>query len=345
MGVAAGGLLAASAALGQAPGTPARHPDDLAGLRATERTIGQAPTDPHDRRAALVNGVPIFWEDLQPSMTELAGGQALQEAVLDRLLSEQLKTRGLTVTTEDIASEQATLAASVVRNAKTTPQEAERLLEQVRKSRGLGATRFDGLLRRSAMMRKLVAESVTVSEEEVKQAFEISHGPKYRARLILVPTQREASDLRNSLLGITPGEPAPTPPARDVLTLRFSESATKLSSDPSANRGGLMDPISPADPAYPAAARQMLARLTPGELSAVIPVDRGFALLLLEEQLPPDGVKLEDVSTQIRAEVRKRRERLAMDDLARRLLRGANVSILDRSLDWSWRNSLPAAQP
>ncbi len=37
----------------------------------------------------------------------------------------------------------------------------------------------------------------------------------------------------------------------------------------------------------------------------------------------------------ILAQVRSRRERQAMDDLARRLLRDASLTVMDRSLDWS----------
>ncbi|MEX2219932.1 MAG: peptidylprolyl isomerase [Phycisphaerales bacterium] len=293
-----------------------------------------------ERRAALLDGEPILWDELRPAMAEAAGGLALQEAVLDRMLAAELRWRGLSVAESDIAAERDLLLAAVSREALAAPGEAERLLEQVRRARNLGEERFQRLLRRNAQMRRLVRDSVEVTDEEVRQAFQMAHGPKFRARVIVVPTQRRAAELRDEILGITRGAPPPPPPDAATLARRFGDAAAAHSTDASAPRGGMLEAISPADPAYPAAAREALARLAVGELSPIIPAERGFALLLLEQAVPADGVEPGSVAGSIRMEVRRRRERIEMDDLARRLLRSANLSVLDRTLDRSWRNAL-----
>lgn len=319
---------------------------DLQGVRKAEATrpLNIPAAGEGDQRAALLNGAPIYWEDLQPALAEASGAQALQEAVLDRLLSERLHARGLMVTNEDIAAERTLLVASVAQSAAAGSADAERLLDQVRRTRGLGERRFARLLARNAQMRKLVAPGITVSEEEIHQAFEIAHGPKYRARVILLPTVRQAAQLRESLLAGADNlltsylEPS-------ILSVRFADAASRQSTDPSASRGGLLEPISPADPSYPSAARETLRSLKPGQISPVIAVDRGGAIFLLEESIPADVKTLADSANRISAEIRTRRERLAMDDLARDLLRSANLNILDRGLDWSWRNTLGAGTP
>ena len=88
-----------------------------------------------------------------------------------------------------------------------SPDDAERLLDTIRKNRGLGEVRFARLLERNARMRRMVAPGVQVSQEEVAQAFRMLHGPKYRVRVIgQVGLDLVARRPRNS-----PGTPARHP--------------------------------------------------------------------------------------------------------------------------------------
>ena len=300
-------------------------------MRAAERAA--LDTQPREREAgprtaALLDGQPITWDDLRPLLAEAAGGAVLQEVALDRLLAPLLASRGLSVTADDVAAERRLMIDTLVQEAAATPADAERLLARVRASRGLGDVRFARLLERNAGMRKIVAPEVEVSSDEIAQAFEMRHGAKYRVRVVVVPTSAQAAQLRTEIAD-APGDRAMT----------FASAASKVSTDPSAARGGMSEPISTVDPAYPAAVRRTLRDMKPGDLSQVIALDRGYALLLLEEIMPPDGAVLADQADRIRVDVRARRERLAMDDLARRLLKTANLSPMDRSLAWSLRGT------
>src|SRR5262249_2932600 len=154
--------------------------DDMRGVEAAERAVGAArPEQPaardqpvaRDQPAAIVNGQPVSWDELRPVLDEAAGGQALQEAALDRLLPQELKSRGLSITEQDVAAERRLLLESIVRDAKASPDDAERLMETVRRTRGLGELRFRRLLERNAQMRKIVAPTVAITEAEVGQAF------------------------------------------------------------------------------------------------------------------------------------------------------------------------------
>jgi len=310
------------------PKTPL-NPGDLRGVESAERSARPASQPRSDRPSqppALLNGRPITWDDLHTTLAEAAGGQALQETILDLLLDDQVASKGIVITPADIEAERALLLGAIRRDAQASPDNAERLLESVRRSRGLGETRFAKLLERNARMRRLVAPAISVTSAEVEQAFQMLHGPKFKARVIVAPSHQRAAALRDQLLA----DP-------DHIRPNFIALAAAESSDPSGPRGGMIDPISPADPQYPASVRDAASRLKPGEISPVLAVDRGFALLLLEETIPPDSVELSTEADRIRAEVRLRRERLAMDDLARRLLRSAEITITDRALDWSYR--------
>ena len=143
-----------------------------------------------------MDGKRIGWDEIQPLLAEAAGGEVVQEVALDYLLESELARRRLSVSERDIAAERELLAQAVVREAQASTADAERLLESVRRSRGLGELRFAALLRRNAGMRKIVAPDVGVSEEELRQAYEIRHGERFRVRVILVSSQSEAARLR-----------------------------------------------------------------------------------------------------------------------------------------------------
>ena len=307
---------------------------DVRGIHAAERAAQPGGFTPQqDRtgtRVALAARAPVFWEDLQPALAEAAGAQALQELVIDRMLAAELRRLGLSVTPDEIARERNLVVEAISREAAATPDDTERLLVGVRRNRGLGPHRFERLLERTAKLRKLVAGEVEVTPDELRQAYEMRHGPRYRARAAVFATDRAAAEALEEVTG------AP----HELRGVRFAEIASRRSIDPSAQRGGLLEPISPADPVYPTAVRQTLPRMAVGDLSTVLGVDQGFAILLLEEILPGDQVSFEQAAPRLETDVRLRRERLLMDDLARRLIREANVSVLDRSLGWSWQNAV-----
>ncbi len=111
----------------------------------------------------------------------------------------------------------------------------------------------------------------------------------------------------------------------------------EMSIDQSRFRGGLQEPMSPADPETPAAIRQTLSRLNQGEISMPIAVDGAFAIVKLEEKLPGSGPGFDAVRADVEAEIRLVRERVLMEQTARRLLGASAPTIFDAGLEWSWR--------
>ncbi len=248
------------------------------------------------RPLAYVAGEAVTLGDLGPSLLEAAGGTVIAERVLGRLLVQRLESRGLTVTDDDLAAEEA-----IVRRGLSDDEDtAARLLADLRQGRGLGPTRFAALLRRNAGLRKLVAGQVTVSEPAVRQAYRLQHGPAARVRLIVARSLLDARNLRRRL---DAGEP-------------FGELAALESTDASAAQGGLLSPIRPDDLSYPQAIRTAAATLEPGQVSEPIALDGGFALLKLDERLSGDGVPYDAVKARLSEQVRRRAERVLMQQQA-----------------------------
>lgn len=289
---------------------------------------GPATTEPDpdsttSRPAAVVDGMAISFASLRPALIESAGGLALEEAMLDALLARQAQRQGITITAAQIEAEQALLADSLTSSGLTPAGDAGRVLDRIRAARGLGETRYASMLKRNALMRALVAPDVSITPIALDQAYSFRYGERYAARLIVVTTAADAIEARRRAQS---GE-------------EFSALAAELSTDASAARGGVLEPISPADPSYPAGVRSALRGLKPGEISAPIAIDEGFALLKLDSVIPgatPPPPR-ESVTTELERDVRVQQERLLMNQLARRLIADADLTVMDPALERAWR--------
>lgn len=301
-------------------------PSPAAGERRPEPTGALRGGEP----IAYINGEAVTAGDLRPPLMELAGGQVLSEVVLDRMIRDRLADQGLALTPELIEAERALLVEAVTPGAEMdSKDETALLLRELRHRRGLGESRFASLLRRNAGLRLLVRGEVEVTPQAIQQAYQLAYGPAYTARILVVPTAREANRLRDRLIA---GEAA------------FADLAVEHSTDASSVQGGLLAPISPVDPAFPRIVRDALVQLDrAGEsLSGALALDHGYALVRLERKTRPDPVELADVKQTLTHRVHRRAERVLMQQLARQLLAQAKVIILDPALDRSWQQQKEA---
>ncbi len=270
---------------------------------------------------ATINGDSVTWNDLLPILSETAGGAALEEFAFNRLIEEAAVREGIVITPEDTQREQAYFAETISQSTDADPELVARLMAEVRRERNLGPARYAALLKRTAILRKLVADDVHVTNAAIEQMYEIRYGERFQARIITVASERTADDVRRRLLL---GEP-------------FGELAAEISTDASAERGGVIGAISPADPTYPSGLRAALRVLEPTELSPIIALDSGFAVLRLDEKIPAEGVGIASVRSSLERAVRLRQERLAMNEYGARLLDRADISVFDPHLSQSWR--------
>jgi len=272
------------------------------------------------KTVALIENTPIGSQDLESTLYELAGKQALREAVLDHALRRELEKQGLSISSGHLAHER-----TLFEQRMNTPgnQQSTRIIgDEVYRSRGLGPTRRQAMFWRNAALRLLASGPTSIEQSEVDSALEIAYGPKTIARLILTENERDAAEVLR-VLG-----PAPTVSA-------FARIAEQRSIDPTASRGGLLPPVHAADARFPVAIRNVLGRLNPGSISTIIPLDIGSAVLMVESKQPA-SVPPEAAEERLRGELTIQRERAAMDELARQLIARTRVDVLNHSLGWSW---------
>ncbi len=299
-------------------------PDSSASLPSGGKGVGIRQLGPQQfidaRPAALVNGRGVDWGELRPLLNEAAGATVLQELILDRLVAEQTAAAGFTIDSDDIEVEREFFYAALDED----PQKAVLLAQQVKERQGLGRIRFAMRLRTNAGLRALVRSQVTVTDASVARMHESVHGPKRQARLIVVVGLPDAEAVMRRL---DAGE-------------SFSDIAVEVSTDPSAARGGLLEPISRVDPRYPEALRQALWALETGGVSNPVLLDDRYALLHLVREIEADGVTLEEARPHLRELVRLEQERILMDRKARQLAATVSVTVIDDALQesWEWKN-------
>ncbi len=294
-----------------AAGCQTAAPSAKSEIRNSKSEISTSPL-------AFIDGQPVTLEQMRPGLLETAGRVLLNEMILDRQLDMQLKQRNLQISDKDIAAEKQRLLDTL----SDDPDEAARLLAQLRERRNLGDQRFAAFLTRNAELRALIADQVEVTPAAIRQEYDLTYGPRYRARVIVTATLRQAADLRQR-----------------AQSEDFADLALQHSIDPSAATGGLLEPISAADPAYPQAIREVLMKLEPNQISDPVSIEGGFAILKLEATIPGSAEALPDVRDKLAEQVRRRAERLLMDQLARQLIAQANVVILDGDLHRVWRTN------
>ncbi len=275
----------------------------------------------------MLNGTPIPWSDLHPYLAEAAGRAALDEALLDRLLDRELSAAGVSVSKRDIDAEYNEFVDVLRQNVAGRGATTEAVVADMRRALGLGPARFQATLARNAKLRALVRDRVSISPADIELAHQINHGERYRIRLLTTASQREASAVRRQLAGLT----------GDALRVAFASAAMEESTDQSAAAGGLIEPISTVDPAYPSAIGQAVSRLSAGSLSPVVALPDAYALIFVEQRIPPTGRSLSQTTSQLERDLRTRRERLAMERLATQLLDNAAITVLDPSLEWTRR--------
>lgn len=294
---------------------------------AKSARVTPSNTTPMIQTVAKVNGQSLSLADLSPQLIEAAGGQVLNE----RILNMQLKARlGKTIITQEQIHTERQL---FTRSLHSDPQVAEQLLKQLRQRQGLGPTRFEDFLFRQAALRHLVQGEVTVNDAAISQAYELKYGPTSLVQIIVVDNPTTAVQILNR--------------ARNGD--EFGQLVQQFSQNPASKAtNGVLDPISPVDATYPAALHKAIARLTVGQISDVVALDNGFAILKLLSKNARQSVTLDDVKASLAEKVRRDVEQMLMRQLASTLLTQADVVVLDRELNQSWqanRRNLPLESP
>lgn len=129
--------------------------------------------------AAVVDGEPITKQMVVDRLLSYFGNSILESMITDLLLEQEARRRGVSLTEEETNKAVEALQEEV--GAKT-PEALEALL----KGQGISLTLFRYQARRFALLEKVFAQEVRVTDEEVEKIYREHKGEYLRPEMVLV---------------------------------------------------------------------------------------------------------------------------------------------------------------
>ncbi len=254
----------------------------------------EEPSDlpPRGRRdvMAIVNGEVLYLKPLTDALITESGYKLAQQMIADRLVRQEAQEMGIQVTREDIEEERDIQLAKMIPQVQD-PAQRRSMQPQLIQNLGVTEQVWQMVLHRNALLGKIAAKDVEISEEMLRKEFARQYQQKVRVRHMQLPSLPAAQHM---LQRLERGE-------------EFTALVRQNSMGPTASAGGLLEPFGSRDETVPEQLRKSAMRLSePGQISEVIMIGKSFHLLKLEEIIPPADVEFEDVRDKLRKDVRAR---------------------------------------
>ena len=283
-------------------------------------------TSPAPTVMALVNGRPIYMEELYTELLEADGLETAEILIIDRLINREATRRGVSASADEIDA-QGEQALDAMFKGQFTLGQRDQLLTRLLKDKGVTRKQWNAAMRRSALLRKMIEPDVRVDEANLKAEFVRLYGGKRQVRHISLPSYTEAEKV---LALVGKGED-------------FAALVRKYSTDSAtAQAGGTMPPFTRVDSTIPQAIRDVAFSLAEGQVSEIVQVGSSFHVLELIRQIAPAQAEYETVRESLREQVRQRLTEIAQADLLVKLRRRASIEWVHPHLR---RQADRAAQP
>lgn len=256
---------------------------------------------------ATVNGEQIKQMDLAAECLRHYGSDVLETMVNKFLITSECKKRSVVVTEQEVKTE-------IDRMAERFGVPTDKWLELLQTERNISPEQYaKDIIWPTIALRKLASSQLTVTPQEVREAYETQYGPAVQCRLIACGSLESAQKIREQALA-NPDD--------------FGNLAKQHSIDPnSASAKGLIQPIRKhlGDKKIETAAFS----LQPGAISDIIQVADQYVFLKCEKHLPARDVKLEGKIHQVLVEaIRDKKLRLVADDVFANLQAQSKVELI-----------------
>ena len=255
-------------------------------------------TREHSALAAQISDLEAEGNELHDLLLQNHGVSFARVLLLNRLLEREAAAAGVTVTEKDIAAEYDIVLRKVFGKTKVAPAERAKLLSQFIRQDSHTRLEWDMAMRRNAILAKLAAGKVEVSEKELREEYHKRYGFKVEVRDIQVPTWDQA---HAAIQRVRKGA-------------SFAEVAKEVSRGQTAPAGGLLPPISKGSRWVPDNLKAAALSLEkPGDLSGVVMVQKSYHVLQLVKRHDPKDVPIEMVRDPMRRDVAARKAEALKD--------------------------------
>jgi parvulin-like peptidyl-prolyl isomerase len=275
---------------------------------ASQPSTAPAPTDPV---AATVNGQPIYLADICDLLVREGGMPVAQQLIASEAVRQYAAKENVMVDDKDVREENERTIEDMFPTVDSA-SDRHNLLEQEFAKKAVSRQQWDILVHRNALLAKIAAKRVHVSEQEIHDAFDAQYGKKVIVRHIQCASVADAQ----KVLALVKKNPTD-----------FPELAHKYSTNATAQNGGLISqPIGPKSPNIPPAFQNTaLALKKVGEISDIVAAGTAFHILRLEELIDPQDVKFDDVKDKLAKAVRSRKLRAEQDHMLKDLVKTSKI--------------------
>ena len=281
--------------------------------------------------AAVVNGHQITNAALAVACIERHGDKVLEGMINHRLLEQACRKGNVTVSDQEMNAEVARVASLNLRPKPDGSPDVDTWLKIVTEQKGITLPLYyrDSVWP-SVALRKLVADKVMVSEDDLRKGFEANYGPRVRCRAIVLASPRAAQKVWE-LARQTPGV----------------ENFGKLAAQYSIEAGsraleGEVPPIR-KNGGQPLLEKEAFT-LRPGELSSIIQSGDKYVILLCEGMTSPVQVDPNSVRDLLADDIREKKTHLAMGEFFEQLQDNATIDNVLAGTSRSPRNKQVSPQ-
>lgn len=273
------------------------------------------PVTATDRAVMVhVNGQPIYMQPLYDVLVGNFGLPLAQQFVANEVIAQAARAEGITVSPEEVSAE--TDRALKQLSPESLPDETQReaLLDQLLERRGLTRELWQTAMRRNAMLRKMAEQRVEISDQDLREQYDLLFGRKVQVRLIELGSLASAQEV---LRGIEDGQ-------------SFTDLVAQYSEHPSRANDGLISPISAKSVDVPPAIRQAAVVMqTPNEVSQPIRVSARYYLLQLVKVYESEEADFEAVRDQLYDAARENQITTLRQTILSDLMRNAEIRYVD----------------
>jgi parvulin-like peptidyl-prolyl isomerase len=249
--------------------------------------------------AAMINDHRITIATLAEECIERHGVEVLESMINRRLLEQALARQRIEITRQDLDDEVARTALAMGKVRAGNEPDVEAWLAQLEREEGLTRAMYEhDVVWPVVALKKLVGDSVQVTEEDLQKGYEANYGPRVRCRAIVLNQQRRAQEV---------WELARKNPTAE----NFGNLAEKYSVEASSRSlRGEIPPIQRYG-GQPQIEKEAFS-LQPGELSSIIQVGDKFVILFCEGYTEPTRFEFDEVRDLIYEDLYEKKLRLAM---------------------------------
>jgi len=236
---------------------------------------------------AVVNGEEVNRDRLADLLIDMYGNEGLGMLIRRTLVKQESIKRNVTVTEEEIAERIEALVGGQIKQEmkkgglkdedalKRELEKSKLTLDQYKENIYKTFKLSNGQVEAILLAEKIIKQTIKVTDEELREAYDEVHGEKILARQIVLRTSRDAE---RNLEKIKTGA--------DFEALAKKESVDRNS----AARGGAMRPFGPKG-----TIGKEVANLKNGEVSKIIKTDSGYHIIKIEKRIPRSMKKFSEV--------------------------------------------------